>query len=253
MKSTVFTISFFVFLLNVSFLKAQKIKIPDENFKKRLILLGIDENGNNEIEKSEAAKITKLYVDKADIFSLEGIKHFVNLEEFGFYYNKIRTVDLSGMKKLKRVYGFRNEITEVNISNAEALETLNFDDNLMLSINITGCKNLTKIEASRNKLRSLDITNLSKLKYLDADNNQISNLKMGNNHSLIDFYVEQNAINHPLDFTQSIDIENITIYNNPIPSIKIMGLQKLKRLSANNCKINSINFAGTKSLQDIRW
>ena len=253
MKSKILGFIVFTFLLHTSHLMAQSIRIPDENFKKRLILLGIDENRNNEIEKAEAEKVTRLYVDKADIFSLEGIKHFINLEEFGFYYNKIRTIDLSGMKKLKAVYGFRNEITDVNLANASSLKTLNFNDNQITKINIEGCNHLEEIKISRNSLPGFDISNLPKLKNVYADRNRISNFVMAKNVDLIYINVSENDIKNNLDFSGSPNLEEIIIYDNPVQQINITGLKKLERLSATNTRLTNLNFAGTENLKDFQW
>lgn len=253
MKSKVSILIVILTLVTTNSIVAQSIRIPDENFKKRLILLGIDKNGNNEIEKSEAEQVTKLYVDKADIFSLEGIKHFVNLEEFGFYYNKIRSVDFTGMKNLKRVYGFRNEITEVNLKNSTSLETINFDDNQISKINLEGCSNLWDVKISRNNLISLDISNLKNLKNLYANRNSISNFEMLNNTALEYVNISENSIRNDLDFSKSKQLEEIIIYNNPIQQLNIRDLIKLVRLDASYTKLTNLNFAGTENLKDFQW
>lgn len=253
MKSRISSLIIFLLFISANNLTAQNIRIPDENFKKRLILLGIDTNGNNEIEKDEAAQVTRLYVDKADIFSLEGIQNFVNLEEFGFYYNKIRLVDFSGMKKLKRIYGFRNEITEVNLKNCISLETMNFDNNQITKLNLEGCSNLWEIKISRNNLSSLDISNLKNLKNLYAEKNRISNFTMSNNLALEYINISQNSIKNDLDFSKSQQLEELIIYNNPIQQLNIRGLMKLERLDASYTKLTNLNFAGTESLKEFKW
>ena len=45
------------FFLSLSFTSAQNVSIPDTNFKNKLISLGIDENNDGEIQKSEANEV----------------------------------------------------------------------------------------------------------------------------------------------------------------------------------------------------
>lgn len=122
-----------LFMLGVSHIKAQAISFPDPNFKAAVIAAGVDTNNDGNIQKSEAAKVKKLYVNNAGITSLVGIKNFTGLEDFGFFENKVKTVDLEGMKNLKFVYGFRNEITQVKLKGCTNLVEVALDNNLLSS------------------------------------------------------------------------------------------------------------------------
>src|SRR5262245_36849858 len=138
MKSIyVFSLGILLSFVSTSTISAQNITFPDQSFKDMLITLGHDTNNDGQISKAEAARVTKLYVDKAGITSLVGIKNFVNLEDFGFYENQVKHLDLEGMTKLKWVYGWKNE---------------------MLSLKVKGCTNLEGLYVSQNKLRILDLS-----------------------------------------------------------------------------------------------
>ena len=107
MKNLIFAI---VIIIGIE-IQAQKINIPDAAFKRELLTQGIDENGDGEIQKNEAQKVTVLYVTKQGIKSLEGIEQFTNLYEFGCYYNEIKNLDLSALKKLQSLYASQMSLT----------------------------------------------------------------------------------------------------------------------------------------------
>ena len=58
---------------------AETVSIPDTNFKAALIDLGVDSNGDKEIEYNEAAAVTTLDVSSQSIGDLTGIEFFTNL------------------------------------------------------------------------------------------------------------------------------------------------------------------------------
>lgn len=77
---------------------SQTVRIPDPNFKQRVISLGYDTNEDNQIQVSEAQKVTSLYLNDLNIVNLEGINSFINLEELGCYNNKLSSLDVSKLK-----------------------------------------------------------------------------------------------------------------------------------------------------------
>lgn len=77
---------------------AQVVRIPDPNFRQRLIALGYDTNDDGKIQVSEAQKVINLKVENLGIVNLEGINSFTNLEEFECHSNKIAVLDVSKLK-----------------------------------------------------------------------------------------------------------------------------------------------------------
>ena len=84
-----------VALFVTQFIIAQNITIPDANFKKTLINLKVDENGDGEISKSEASKVTKLDVSKNKIKDLAGIEYFTNITTLSCHTNELTNLDIS--------------------------------------------------------------------------------------------------------------------------------------------------------------
>lgn len=117
-------LAFLLFLFLQIISNAQVVRIPDANFKQRIISLGYDINGDNQIQVSEAQQETILTVDKLGIVNMEGVNSFTNLEELNCYDNKITSLDVSKLKKLKYLYAFNNRIGNLNIYGLTQLEHL---------------------------------------------------------------------------------------------------------------------------------
>jgi len=69
--------------------------IPDNNFLKALIEIGIDKNGDSIITPSEAKGIKSLCVEGKNISDLTGIELFVDLDTLCCGINQIFDLDVS--------------------------------------------------------------------------------------------------------------------------------------------------------------
>lgn len=243
----------FIFSLAAASLRAQVVKITDPNFKKKLIAKGVDKNGDGEIQASEAQKVTQLYVDEAEITSLEGIKAFSNLEEFGFYYNKIRNIDFQGMTKLKMVYGFANQIETVNLKGCVNIGDLYLMGNRITQLDISAMKNLKSLKCQDNRLSVLDVRNHPQLNDLAAENNQIADFKFAACPNLVLLLMAGNRISAPLDLRGSPKLKSVFLSKNPLTSLDVRGLGELEQLFCLNCALTTLNLSGTAKLQTLMW
>jgi Leucine-rich repeat (LRR) protein len=157
---------------------AQTIKIPDPNFKKQLVILGVDLNGDGEIQLSEAQKVTKLNVDQAGISSLIGIKSFANLKELSFWNNQVKVLDLEGMKNLEEIFGYNNQIQNMNLRGLTNLRTLYVHQNKISTLDLTGLLKLEEIKMHDNALYKVDIPNLPKLVHIEFQKNTLNEFKV---------------------------------------------------------------------------
>ncbi|MDZ7648431.1 MAG: hypothetical protein U5K54_15285 [Cytophagales bacterium] len=178
-------ILFSLLLLLPSLSYAQVVRIPDQNFKQRVIALGFDTNGDNEIQITEAQQVTILNVDNLGIVNMEGISSFINLEELNCYNNKLSSLDVSKLKKLKSLYAFNNRIENLNINGLTELGYLYIQDNFFIhSLDVSKCSKLEELIFSNNKVRKLDVNGLSKLEKIEGDNNQLDDLSLRKLHCL---------------------------------------------------------------------
>jgi protein phosphatase 1 regulatory subunit 7 len=212
---------------------SQVVRIPDPNFKARVIALGYDTNEDNQIQVSEAQKVTRLYVNDLDIVNLEGINSFINLEEFACNNNKLASLDVSKLKKLKYLYCYNNRISALNINGLTQLEHLYIHDNFFINVlDISKFTKLQELYISNNRITQLDVSGLDSLKKIEAEENRIEKVFLRKAPNLL----------------------SVNLKNNPISTtIDIRGLSKLEYFNFEGCKLLFINFSGTVSLKKYYW
>ena len=212
---------------------SQNIRIPDLNFKKQLISLGFDTNDDGQIQVGEAANIKKLYINDLGIVNLEGIHSFVNLEELGCYNNKITSLDLSSLTKLKYLFAKNNRIIFVDLSNATELLDLSLEGNFFIKeLDLSRFKKLKSLNFSDNQVAQLDVTGLSQLEFINGNNNQLVSISIKGLSSL----------------------KTLLLKNNPLqPTIDIRGLTRLEYLDCTGCNLLYLNFSGTVHLKNYYW
>ena len=225
---------FSIIILSISYqCFSQNVRIPDQNFKQRIIALGYDTNDDGQIQTSEAQKVTNLYVNDLGIVNLEGINSFINLEELGCYNNKISALDVSKLKKLKHLFAGRNRIATLNLAGLSALEDLYIEGNLfMTNLDVSTFKNLKKLYISDNRITKLDVTGLNELEIIEGENNRLETV------------IVRKAPN----------LKSINLKKNPITTtIDIRGLTNLEYIDFSECNLLFINFSGTVRLKEYHW
>jgi Leucine-rich repeat (LRR) protein len=213
---------------------SQVVRIPDPNFKQRVIALGYDENGDGNIQVSEAQKVTKLYVGGLGIVNLEGINSFTNLEELGCYGNKLQSLNVSGLKKLKHLYAYSNRIEKLDLGDITTLEALYIQDNFLLAeLDVSKLVNLKELFFSNNRIKKLDVTGLNVLEKIEGGNNRIETATINKAPSLKSIILKNNPVK-----TQTIDIR---------------GLMNLEYFNFEGCNLQFVNFSGTFKLKEYQW
>lgn len=116
--------SFLALFLFVFIAKAQIITIPDPNFKAKLIANGVDSNSDGEIQESEALSVTGLYLDSANISSLEGIQNFSNATTLWCSYNNLTEINLCETA-IGVLFCYNNpNLTSINLKNNVISQTI---------------------------------------------------------------------------------------------------------------------------------
>lgn len=212
---------------------AQIIRIPDSKFKQHLISQGYDVNDDGQIQIAEALKVKKLYINDLGIVNVEGINSFINLEEFGCYNNRITSLDLSELTKLKFLFAGKNRIDYLNIANSVELVELSIEGNYFIKeLDVSKFKKLQSINFSDNQVSKFDASGLVNLVSVTADNNKLKSINLLNVAGL----------------------RSISLRNNPLqPTVDIRGLTHLEFLDFTGCNLLFLNFSGTVSLKKYYW
>ena len=82
------------------FANAQIVNIPDATFKAKLIAIGVDTNGDGNIQQSEALARTVLNIPECYINSFTGIESFTNLTYLNCSNSRATSSNVSGMTNL---------------------------------------------------------------------------------------------------------------------------------------------------------
>ena len=155
-------------------IQAQIINIPDVNFKAKLIALGVDDNGNGEIEMAETVMVSTLFLQNSNISSLEGIQYFTELD----------WLDCSG-----------NNISDLSVLNSfPYFYTLECSNNNLTNLDLSNFYSITNLYCSYNQLTSLDLSNtLYTVINVVASNNNLITLNIKNGTAGVNgLYIENN-------------------------------------------------------------
>lgn len=242
-------------LLSIFNASSQIIKFSDPNFKRELLTQGFDLNNNSEIEISEAEKIDVLYVKNQGIESINGIEHFKNLKEFGCYYNKIKTLDLTALTKLQYLYAGNNELDKVNIDGLKMLKHifLQNNPNLYINIDFKQYTDLEEIWVDNTRCPTLDVSHLKSLKEIHATDCQLKQINIDSCINLKSLWLDKNQLIQA-NFKQLENIEFITLSYNPINRVDIKFLKSLVHFSCLDCsRLKQINTSGCENLKPILW
>lgn len=162
---------------------AEVVNIPDVNFKAALVNNpGVNTNGDDEIQLTEAEAESSLDVSGKNIASLTGIEAFVNLTSLDCSDNNLSVLNLSENTQLSEIFAANNDI-ETLVLPASPLISLNVQNNSLGSLSTAGIPNLENLDVSGNDLTSLDVSSNLTLFTLDVRNNNLAYLNVQNGHN----------------------------------------------------------------------
>ena len=151
---------FLVLLLSNFFGFAQYTLIPDANFEKALISLGIDiGTPDGRVLTANVRGITSLSIADTDSTNLTGIQDFVSLIELQCPRNKLTSLDLSKNTSLTLLSCWGNNLTSLDLSKNTSLTYLSCFQNQLTSLDISKNSLMSQLYCSWNELTSLNLKN----------------------------------------------------------------------------------------------
>lgn len=193
---------------------AQYTIIPDSNFEKFLINLGIDSGyADGKVLTSSISGVKAIDIRPsnpyAKIRDLTGIEDFSSLEILTCDGNALTTLDLSKNTALKTLNCAQNELTSLNLVGAVNLESVYCDLNKLTSLDVSQNLKLDYIKCFSNSLTSLDLSANTKLDYIRCNTNPLTslNIKNGTNSLITNF----DALNNP--YLNCINVDDATAAN----------------------------------------
>lgn len=249
--------------------------LTEKNFPDEALLSSLEDQLDPD-EKGytaeSAARVTRLEFNDRDIWDLTGIrKFFPNLEELCLYGIGVKTIDMSGMKKLRCLdaRGCRY-CTGVTVTGCTSLETLYYADSAggtvvglpsslkeltlqgvhLKSLSLGSLKGLTYLDVSENSLTKLDLTGLTELQVLLAAGNDLASLNVTCAPSLTKLDCERNKLGK-LDAGHCPDLEELLCGNNRLSSLIVSGRRKLRSLDCRDNLLTSLDLSDLPVLKQL--
>lgn len=228
------------------------LNIPDIEFEKKLISLGIDSDSliNHQILKREAEQVSTLNLNtigENTINNLTGIEGFVNLKKLSVVGNHLTTVNLKFNTQLDTLNLAGNYITTIDLSNNTELIKVDLNTNELNSI--TGLKNATKLKwlnLSSNLLEALSIHNPA-LETLFVKNNLLMSLDVQKAVSLTTILAQTNKISE-VDFMANIALETLALSDNNLQNINMESNSNIEVFYCSSNLLTSLDISGLENL-----
>lgn len=238
-------------------LSAQNAVIPDPAFRAFLVTnYSWLMNAEEQLNITNAASVTgTFYCGEANISSLEGIQHFVNIEELVCMKNNLTTLpDLSTLTKLTRIDCYINQLTSLpSLDGLVNLKILHVGENRLTTLpDLAALTNLTELIVYRNKLTAIpDLSTLTNLTRLDCYENQLTVLPALNTLvNLKVLHVGENHLNVLPDLAALTNLTDLIVYRNELTSLPdLTGHTSLQRLHCFENQLTSIGKMPASLLQ----
>lgn len=175
--------------------------IPDLNFEKKLIGIGIDSGApDGKVLTSSISTLTSLNVTTnvhgsgLYITDLTGIQDFTALTSLNCSGHELTTLSLTKNTALTTLNCQGNLLTSLDISKNSALTSINCSNNKLTNLDVSTKLGLTTLQCVVNKLTSLDVSQNIALKSLSCSTNSLTSLDVSKNTALTSLYCNNNPL-----------------------------------------------------------
>lgn len=236
--------------------------IPDANFEKKLIDLGMDSGAvDGKVLTSNISNVKFLDVSKSNISDLTGIQDFVSLTDLycgqnslpainvsknialttlDCNNNKIISLDVSKNIALLNLSCYANQLTALDVRVNTALTKLDSGSNQYTSLDVSSNTALTFLGCNTSQLTTLDVRKNTALTLLDCRENKITSLDVSQNAALTELYCQSNQLKD-LDVSKNKVLEFINGSKNQLTSLDVSVNTSLVGLYANSNQLTSLN------------
>ncbi|MES2517913.1 MAG: hypothetical protein V4585_07385 [Bacteroidota bacterium] len=171
------------------------VSIPDVNFEKELIKLGIDDVQDGKVLRANVLNIASLSIAGTMIKDLTGIEEFVNLKILNCSNLHLSSLDISKNTALTILYCSEDGLTSLDVTKNIVLTILDCRGNRLNNLDVSKNISLTDLYCnSNNQLTSLDVSKNTALTSLRCSSNQLTSLDVSKNTVLTELSCSSNNI-----------------------------------------------------------
>lgn len=185
-----------VTIWSITFLRAQKTFVPDNNFEQFLIDQSYDDVLDDSVLTANVSSIATLSIGGYAISDLTGIQAFSSLHSLDCSNNYLTEINLSGNPLLTGLNLANNYLTSLDLSSNQQISWLLITNNLITQIDVTDLTQLDFFAGNNNQLTSLDISQNSALRTCAFADNYIDSLNITLNPILTDLYLQSNNLGY---------------------------------------------------------
>ena len=212
---------------------APMTNIPDINFERELIALGLDRVIDGQVITGNIVDVELLELSNKGIENLAGIQDFKGLKSLVLDNNLIKNINLDSNLNLIELLITENNLKTLNLSNNNNLVQLLCNCNTLENLNLPEGNNLLRFYCFNTKLNELDLSNCPNLDlFVCSENSELGNLdfRNGNNSNMKQF----SALNNNQLSCISVDdvVWSTTNWNDLIDSACTF---------SNDCSLSSID------------
>ena len=247
----------FFYLVKVNV--GQKTVIENKELATALKGLGIHVGDDGTIEAEEIEKQSSLDLSGKQLTSLEGIEYFTNLEELNISNQKLITLDLSKLTKLKKLNctncfaqpTARAAIqTILDLSGNPDLEKVECRECGLTELNVTNCEKLTKLVCNDNLLTKINFNSNTALCHLECRNNKLTELNVSKNILLEALSCENNDLQE-LEVNSNKELNYLACGNPKLAQLDVSHNLKLQKLLCASCSLTKLNVENNESLWQL--
>ena len=206
---------------------------PDPEFR-AYVFDNFDLDHSGLLSEAECDAVTSITAYTENIFSMEGIEFFQNLQTLYCLPNNHNT----------------GSLTALDVSHNTALTKLRCDSNQLLSLDVSHNTALTYLTCHSNQLASLDVSHNTALTFLGCSNNQLTSLVFSHNTALTELYCHINQLTS-LDVSHNTALERLYCPHNQLTSLDVSHDTALASLICANNQLTSLDVSHNTALTTL--
>lgn len=175
------------------------------------------------------------------------------LKKIGVGGNKLTRLDVKHLESLELLYtgSVNNEYTTIDISGLKNLKKAEFSGSKLSAIECEDCLGLEELALRNSSFTNIDLSHLTNLKVLDIEYNKLQSLELNElPSSLKTLNCYGNALTE-LSFYNSPNLEKLNCSNETLIKLDVSNLTKLKELDCSGSKITSLDVSTCTSLESL--
>ncbi|KAJ0745495.1 putative leucine-rich repeat domain superfamily [Helianthus annuus] len=153
--------------------------IPDVSIFKKLLVFDVSFNEISSMSGLSKASNTlkELYVSKNEVAKIEEIEHFHDLQILELGSNRLRVMEnMQNLKNLQELWLGRNRIKSINLCGLKCIKKLSLQSNRLISMKgLEECTSLEELYLSHNGIAKMEgLSTLVNLRVLDVSSNKFA-------------------------------------------------------------------------------